>query len=57
MYVKYWILTKYLHGALGNFLLGILAVHKNDKSFAPDRYQSNLNLKQERLKPNHWAGK
>ena len=32
MYVKYRILTKYLHGTLENFLRGILAFHKNDKS-------------------------
>ena len=28
--VKYRILTEYLHGALTNFLRGILAFHKND---------------------------
>ena len=48
MYVKYRILTKYLHGALENFLQGILAFHKNDKSSARDLYQSNLSDKTRR---------
>ena len=45
IYVKYRILTKYLHGALENFLRGILVFHKNEKSFARDLYQSNLSDK------------
>ena len=63
MYVKYRILTKYLHGALENFLRGILVFHKNDKSFARDLYQSNLSDKtrktynQINIILTHWAAK
>lgn len=49
MYVKYRILTKYLHGALENFLRGILAFHKNDKSLARDLNQSNLSDKTRKI--------
>ena len=41
MYVKYRILTKYFHGVLANFLRGILAFHKNDKSFAREFKRQN----------------
>ena len=36
---------EYLHKIFVNFLRGILAFQKNDKSFARDLYQSNLSDK------------
>ena len=37
--------VEYLHKICANFLRGILAFNKNDKSFARDLYQSNLSDK------------
>ena len=37
--------VEYLHKIFANFLRGILAFNKNDKSFARDLYQSNLSDK------------
>ena len=45
MYVKYRIFTQNIYKVFANFLRGILAFHKNDKSFARDLYQSNLSDK------------
>ena len=45
MYVKYRIFTQNIYKIFVNFLRGILAFQKNDKSFARDLYQSNLSDK------------
>ena len=45
MYVKYRIFTQNIYKIFVNFLRGILALQKNDKSFARDLYQSNLSDK------------
>ena len=45
MYVKYRIFTQNIYKIFANFLRGILAFQKNDKSFARDLYQSNLSDK------------
>ena len=45
MYLKYRIFTQNIHKIFANFLLEIIAFHKNDKSFARDLYQSNLSDK------------
>ena len=45
MYVKYRIFTQNIYKIFVNFLRGILAFQRNDKSFARDLYQSNLSDK------------
>ena len=45
MYAKYRIFTQNIYKISVNFLRGILAFQKNDKSFARDLYQSNLSDK------------
>ena len=45
MYVKYRIFTQNIYRIFANFLRGIQAFYKNEKSFTRDLYQSNLSDK------------
>ena len=45
MYVKYRIFTQNIYKIFANFLRGIQAFYKNEKSFTRDLYQSNLSDK------------
>ena len=45
MYVKYRIFTQNIYRTFANFLRGIQAFYKNEKSFTRDLYQSNLSDK------------
>ena len=45
MYLKYRIFTQNIYKIFANFLRGIQAFYKNDKSFTRDLYQSNLSDK------------